>query len=191
MPAVILASGSARRKKLLEEMGVSFTVMLSDADESVLEFIPGKAMEVAERKARDVFQRIKNQKNILVIGADTMVVLENKIFGKPEDRQQAYDTLKELSGKTHEVRTGLCVLSDNPDLCFRCEEVTEVTFRRLSEQEIKRYLDTGEAFDKAGSYGIQDQARYFVSGISGCFFNVIGLPVVRLYEYFLENKFIT
>ena len=115
-----------------------------------------------------------------VLGADTIVVLDDKILGKPKDREDAYNMLKALSGRVHSVFTGVCVIENGTSMTFA--EETQVEFLPLTDEEINRYLDTDEPYDKAGAYGIQGYASKFVRGISGDYFNVVGLPISAIYE---------
>lgn len=177
---IILASGSPRRQELLRRMGLDFTVRAADIDESMDASRPAhdEVRRVAERKAEKAAQSAAAED--VIIAADTIVVVDGRILGKPADEQDAQRMLRLLSGRTHQVMTGLCVRSAN-----RIESetvVTDVTFRALSEQEIAAYIATGDPMDKAGSYGVQGRAAAFVSGLNGDFFSVMGLPVCRLCE---------
>lgn len=177
MKNIILASASPRRRELLSLAGIDFTVQTSNAKE---ETAPGltpdeTVKQLAKIKAYAVAEKNPNK---VVIGADTVVAAEGKILGKPKTREEAYDMLKSLSGKTHYVYTGVCILKDNAKTVFA--EETEVTFYELSDDEIYAYIDTGDCFDKAGAYGIQSGGCTLVKKISGDYFNVVGLPVARL-----------
>ena len=174
--AVILASQSPRRRELLSLLDIVFSVQASDVEETLE---PGLSPEqqvakLSRRKAEAVAHTAQD----VVIGADTVVVYGDKVLGKPESREQAVQMLQLLSGNTHRVMTGLTVLRG--DKVVSCTEITEVTFRELSEKEIEAYVGTGEPMDKAGAYGIQGGGAKFVSGIRGDYFNVVGLPVCRL-----------
>ena len=174
---LILASASPRRRHLLEGLGLDFTVAPSEADETWPALPPGPAAEeVALRKAHAVAQP-----GALVLAADTVVVLDGEILGKPADAAEASATLSRLSGRTHTVVTGLALALDGREAT--AHETTRVTFAPLTDAEIAAYVATGSSLDKAGSYGIQDEGGAFlVSRIEGDYFNVIGLPLRRLYE---------
>lgn len=176
MQHLILASSSPRRKELLENLHLSFDISSSDADES---YVPGTppaeiVMELAERKAKDVAQRFRDS---FVIGADTIVVCDNEVLGKPKDEADATETLNLLSGKTHTVFTGVAIV--HGEKLVRFYEKTDVTFWELTQAEIHAYIKSGEPFDKAGAYGIQGYGSMLVKGISGDYFSVVGLPVSR------------
>lgn len=180
---IILASGSPRRKEILENIGIEFTVVKSVADESSInsEGIPVSlyVQELALLKATEVKSRV-TAKNAIVIGADTVVSIDGKILGKPANDEEAYNMLKSLSGKTHQVYTGYCGISTD-DGSAVCESVcTDVTFADLSDKEIYDYIHTGESYDKAGGYGIQGKGVMLVEKIEGDYFNVVGLPVRSL-----------
>ena len=180
---IILASGSPRRKEILENIGIEFTVVKSVADESSInsEGIPVSlyVQELALLKATEVKSRV-TAKNAIVIGADTVVSIDGKILGKPANDEEAYNMLKSLSGKTHQVYTGYCGISTD-DGSAVCESVcTDVTFADLSDKEIYDYIHTGESYDKAGGYGIQGKGAMLVQKIEGDYFNVVGLPVRSL-----------
>lgn len=176
---LVLASGSPRRRELLAVLGVPFIVRESNVPEVFSPTLtPAEnAMSLARQKAEAVARELSY--DAAVIGADTIVVLEGEIFGKPQDAEDARRMLRFLSGKTHEVITGLCV-TDGQRQTLMAYERTEVTFADLSENEITAYLATGEPLDKAGAYGIQGPAAAFISRICGCYFNVVGLPLYRL-----------
>ncbi len=180
MKKIVLASASPRRRELLAQMGVGdFEVLTSACDETVPAHItsPGARVEyLAAQKAKAVFAR---RSDCTVIGADTVVVLDGAILGKPRDAAHAAAMLTALSGRTHEVYSGMAVLSG--DRVLTAHERTEVTFRALSAQEIADYIATGEPLDKAGAYGIQGRACVFIRGICGDYYNVVGLPVCALH----------
>ncbi len=195
---VILASGSPRRKQLLEEAGIAFTVKVSEADETLdadqLADPPEAAKKLAERKAGAVVQEVLSGDYTgmaMVLGADTMVVLGTEIFGKPHSLSDATRMLRCLSGRTHDVLTAVSVWlvsapePDNVSLGFRTfVDRTAVTFKELSDEDIAAYLKKGESFDKAGAYGIQGEGAHLVERIDGAMDTVIGLPVGRLLEEF-------
>lgn len=174
---IILASASPRRRELLSVITKDFRVFPSDAEEILPEGTePLKSAEIlSEIKAKALMGMYPDS---LIIGADTAVILGEKILGKPKDCDDAFKMLKSLSGKTHTVITGCTLIYKEKTVSFT--EKTEVEFFPLSDNEILEYIKTGSPFDKAGSYGIQDQGSLFVKRISGDFYNVIGLPIARL-----------
>ena len=174
---IVLASASPRRRELLQRAGVTFTVRVSDADEQISPDTPPHeaVMSLARQKAQAV---AKSCPDDLVIGADTVVVYDGAILGKPADAADAVRMLRMLSGKTHTVYTGVCLLSPGKTETFF--EQTQVTFYPLTQQEIEAYVATGEPMDKAGAYGIQGRGCTLVQGICGDYFNVVGLPVAAL-----------
>lgn len=174
---LILASQSPRRKELLGLLHIPFTVRVADIDETM---DSGKnpadeAARVSKRKA----QAVPREQDDVIIAADTIVVLDDKVLGKPADADQARAMLTALSGRDHQVMTGVTVLKGQT--CLTCTEVTDVHFRPLSQREIERYVATGEPMDKAGAYGIQGGAALFVEKLRGDYYNVMGLPVCRLF----------
>lgn len=179
---IVLASKSPRRSEILKNAGFDFTVRTQDADETLPDGIsPEEAvMLLAERKAKAV----ERKENEIVLGADTVVVLEEKILGKPTSEETAFEMLKSLSGRTHSVYTGVfAILNDGArKFCVK----TDVEFLEISDREIEEYISTEEPFDKAGAYGIQGFASKFVKRINGDYFNVVGLPVSTIYENILK-----
>ncbi len=177
---IILASASPRRKELLNVITENFKVIPSTVDESIPESLPiSKVPEfLAELKAKDIAY---NHPNSLVIGADTCVIADNKVLGKPKDRQEAYDMISLLSGKTHLVITGCSIVFEGTVKTF--SSVTEVEFYKLSEEDINNYVNTSEPYDKAGAYGIQGKGSLLVKKINGDYFNVVGLPISMLNNY--------
>ncbi len=176
---IILASQSPRRRELLERMGLTgFRVVSPDVDENLGEELPPAELvsRLSRRKAQAVAQQVKQ--DALIVAADTVVALEGTILGKPADELSAFRMLTTLSGARHQVYTGLTVLRGE-EVCTEYE-VTDVTFRELSEGEIEDYIRTGEPMDKAGAYGIQGYGALFIEGIQGDYYNVMGLPVCRL-----------
>lgn len=175
---LVLASASPRRKAILENAGFEFTVCPAKGeispgqnarpDEFVVENALLKAREVA-----DIYDE-----NQIILGADTIVYHDGEILGKPKDKAQAFEMLKRLSNRTHQVYTGYAVI--HGDKTVTGCEITSVTFRALDDREIEDYIATGEPFDKAGAYGIQGRGCVFVSRIEGDFFNVAGLPICRI-----------
>lgn len=181
---LILASGSPRRNEILRTAGYAFEIVPSGADENIAPCAPGDyAAALAEKKAREVLARRPGD---VVLGADTVVHLDGRILGKPRDEAQAEQMLAMLSGRVHEVYTGVSVVSQNAHESFY--ERTAVRFFSLTREEILAYVQTGEPMDKAGAYGIQGRGALLVEGIDGDFFNVMGLPVARLARV-LEKRF--
>lgn len=180
---LILASKSPRRSEILKTAGYDFVIRVADADETIPEGTsPEDAVVLlAARKAMAV-DRADNE---TVLGADTIVVLDDKILGKPKDREDAFNMLKNLSGRVHSVFTGVCIVEKGKSMTL-CEE-TKVEFMPLTDEEIYTYIDTNDCYDKAGAYGIQGYASKFVRGINGDYFNVVGLPISAIYEKFFKN----
>ena len=173
---LILASQSPRRKELLGLFHIPFTVRVADIDETMDENkLPfDEVARVSRLKAEAVERDAEN----VVIAADTIVVLGDQLLGKPRDEAHAEEMLTALSGRAHQVMTGVTVLRG--DRAITATEITDIHFRELSSREIRRYIATGEPMDKAGSYGIQGGAALFVEKLQGDYYNVMGLPVCRL-----------
>ena len=174
----VLASQSPRRRDLLQLLRIPFTVCPADVDEAMNESLPAHR-EVA-RVSICKAEATHREPGDVVIAADTIVVLDGKILGKPADRAEAIAMLQALSGRDHQVMTGLTVLQD--DRALTHTEITDVHFRPLTQEEILRYVETGEPMDKAGAYGIQGYAAPFVESIRGDYYNVMGLPVCCLWQ---------
>lgn len=174
---VILASGSPRRRELLGEMGIEFEIDVPDVDETVAGAPDEMVRVLAERKARAVAEK---RSEGLIVAADTLVALDGRALGKPVDDEEAKDMLSSLSGRTHDVFTGVCVMDAASGRCMVEADRTGVCFREVSNEEIESYVATGEPRDKAGAYAIQGGAGAFVSGYEGSRTNVIGLPVELL-----------
>jgi len=174
---LVLASASPRRRDLLARLGLAFSVRPSDADETWPDLPPGPASEeVALRKARAI-----DAAGALVLAADTVVVLDGDVLGKPADAAEAHATLARLAGRTHTVATGLALRLGDRETTAHA--LTAVTFAPLTDAEIAAYVATGSPLDKAGSYGIQDDlGALLVERIEGDYFNVVGLPLRTLYE---------
>ena len=180
---LILASNSPRRRELLAGLGIPFEVrVLSDIDESFPANLPVSetALYIASRKAEAYKTHITD--NELIITADTVVIVDNEILGKPVDEADAIRMLHKLSGRTHQVTTGVCLLTATQERRF--DVTTDVTFKTLTDDEIHYYVSHYKPFDKAGAYGIQEWIGYIgVTGLHGSYYNVMGLPVQRIYEY--------
>ena len=175
---LILASQSPRRKELLGLFHIPFTVQVADIDEAM---DPSKSpQEEVSRVSRLKALAVAGNSEDVIIAADTIVVLEGNVLGKPADRRDAIRMLTALSGRDHQVMTGVTVVRGSRILTHT--EVTDIHFRPLSHAEILRYVDTGEPMDKAGSYGIQGGAALFVEKMHGDYYNVMGLPVCRLWQ---------
>ena len=179
MIPIILASASPRRQELLANLGLPFEIKVSDVDESMDEQMsPAQQVEqLAERKATAVAAQLNQG---LVIGADTLVVLNQSVLGKPADRQEAIEMIKRLQGRSHEVFTGLAVIDAATGKTVVTHQATAVRFKPMTVEQIERYVDTGEPYDKAGAYAVQGKASIFIDSIRGCYFNVVGLPVAKL-----------
>ncbi len=177
MKKIILASSSPRRKELLKTAGLEFEVHVKDVDESVPEGTPSAeaAKMTAAKKAAVIAEEYKND---IVIGADTIVVANGRILGKPKDEADAEEMLKMLSGIEHEVITGVCIICDGTAQNFA--QISKVKFYDLTDEEIKAYVASGEPMDKAGSYGIQGLGCTLVEKIEGDYFNIVGLPVAEV-----------
>lgn len=183
---IILASASPRRAQILSQIGFNFKVVPSSVEEVFTNHDPIEvAKDLALRKANEVADKHPES---IVIGADTIVFLKNKILGKPTSEAEAADMLKKLSGNTHVVYTAFAIIQKSENKQFVDLETTEVTFRNLSNEEINSYVESGSPMDKAGAYGIQDQSAVFVEKINGDFYNVVGLPISKIYSY-LQKKF--
>lgn len=187
---IVLASKSPRRKEILELLGVDFDIQTADADEScdicepsllvrTLAARKGEAL-MAQRKGRG-----ESNEGVLFIACDTLVFADGQILGKPRDRADAKRMLECLSGRSHEVYSGLYLSLDGKSVSAHAS--TEVIFSKMTESEIEKYLDSGEPFDKAGAYAVQGLAAVHIKGIKGDYFNVVGLPVNLLYETLKEE----
>ena len=179
MTGLILASASPRRRELMELAGYKFDVICADIVETVPKNVPPYevVMSLAMQKAQAV---AKEHDNAVVVGSDTVVALDGKILGKPHSAQEACEMLRMLSGRTHKVFTGVAIVCGDKSKNFYDE--TDVEFYPLDDEEIKRYVATGEPMDKAGAYGIQGKGAVLVKKINGDFFNVMGLPISKLYR---------
>lgn len=179
---IVLASQSPRRAKLLKQINLNFKVVTADIDESIIK--NEMPVDAVKRLALQKLEAVRpNVKEGIIITADTIVVLNNKIIGKPKDEKDAEKILKMLSGKTHFVYTGFSVYNMYNNKKTTRYEKTAVTFRELNIKEIREYIQTGSPMDKAGAYGIQDDfGAVFVKKINGCYYNVVGLPLTKLYN---------
>lgn len=182
---IILASKSPRRKELLELMGIQdFEVKVSNVDETLKEnlTIQEQIKDLAHRKAKAVLDTMGE--DCIVIGADTIVEKNGKVYGKPKTKQEAYDMLKELSNATHQVVTGVCVLKkkDGNVTCYVDEDTTQIEIKPLTDQEIMDWIESGEAMDKAGAYAIQGKFAVHIQKMNGNYHSVMGLPINKLYD---------
>ena len=180
---LILASASPRRAEVLRDAGIAFDVRPSEIDETRR---PGESAQklvarLAEAKARAASLAQRREGNCIVIGADTIVEMDDEIFGKPRDAAHAAEMLGALSGRTHQVLSGIFLLRTADYATRSAIESTSVTFATLDRAEIENYVATGEPLDKAGAYAIQGHAGRYITKIEGCYFNVVGLPLARLY----------
>ena len=183
MSKIVLASQSPRRKEIMETAGFEFEIIVSNAEEKIEENLSPE--EVAKSLSLQKAQAVASDNpEKIVIGADTIVVLDNEILGKPKDRNDAYKMLKKLSGKSHKVYTGIAVICGEKIVSEAVS--TEVEFFELSDEEIIKYIETNEPMDKAGSYGIQGRGCLLVKGIRGDYFNVVGLPIATLSKIIKE-----
>ncbi len=184
MKEIVLASTSLRRSALLRQIGIPFEVTPPDVDESLYSFEAdpaGTAERLALAKARSAADRpgIRGR-DCLVLGADTVVLFEGQILGKPEDAEDAYAMLRKLTGRSHRVLTGFALLDAGTNRSVTGHEWTTVCMRDCTDEEVRAYVDTGEPLDKAGSYGAHALGAGLITRVEGCFYNVIGLPLARL-----------
>lgn len=178
---IILASASPRRKEILELAGFEFKVIPTDVNETLPKVM--SPAETVEYLSKIKAYPLKNDED-MIIGSDTVVSIDGKIIGKPKDEEDAFNILKTLSGRTHEVFTGVTILYNGEEITF--SEKTDVEFYELSDDEIKTYISTKEPNDKAGAYGIQGKACKFVKKVNGDYFNVIGFPIAKFYEIYKQ-----
>ncbi|EOU1118825.1 Maf-like protein [Clostridium perfringens] len=188
---VILASKSPRRFEILEKIVKEFEVVQSNFDENTIDFkgdIEKYVKDLSRNKAIEVSKRL-NEPSI-VIAADTVVFQNGKVLEKPKNEEDAFSMLSSLSGNTHKVYSGICLINTYDDTVVTDCDCTEVRFSELNPRQIRNYINSGEPMDKAGAYGIQGLGGAFVEGIKGCYYNVMGLPLNKLYKA-LENYDIT
>ncbi|EJT6494321.1 MAG: Maf-like protein [Clostridium perfringens] len=188
---VILASKSPRRVEILEKIVKEFKVVQSNFDENTIDFkgdIEKYVKDLSRNKAIEVSKRL-NEPSI-VIAADTVVFQDGKVLEKPKNEEDAFSMLSSLSGNTHKVYSGICLINTYDDTVVTDCDCTEVRFSELNPRQIRNYINSGEPMDKAGAYGIQGLGGAFVEGIKGCYYNVMGLPLNKLYKA-LENYDIT
>lgn len=179
---LILASASPRRSMLLKQVGLNYRVQVSSINEE--EFLKKGDVEIlALAKAQQVANSLKTG---YVLGADTIVACQKKVLGKPANKEEAREMLRLLSGKTHQVITGVALINVKENLSVTSKAITDVTFRELQEEDINCYISTKEPFDKAGAYGIQGVGALLVEKINGCYYNVVGLPLVKTFQLLKE-----
>lgn len=184
--SLILASKSPRRRSLLEQAGLEFSVIPSNFKENSLSLSSPESYvrRLAEAKAKDISQKYPDS---WVIGADTIVFIDNAMLGKPDTRPEAREMLRRLSGKTHQVLTGYCICCQAMDRLFSETIITDVCFKGLTKLQIDWYIDSGEPFDKAGAYAIQGIGTFLVKRIHGSYTNVVGLPICEVLEFLLNE----
>lgn len=192
MEKIVLASASPRRRELLEQIGIKFDIVVSNEPEDEIDknLSPENyTSELALMKACNVAKKLTGTKrrNSLIIAADTVVYSDGIILGKPKDKEDSFRILKGLSGKTHEVYTGVCVMRLSDGYAVSESVKTSVVFKDLPDSIIKKYIETGEPMDKAGAYGIQGKGAVLVKEINGDYFNVVGLPVSTLYDMLVSE----
>ena len=191
---IILASASPRRQELLKLLFDNFTIQTSSCEENTSFVTPDQyVMDLAKQKALDVAQNISDtDSDQLIIGADTIVFHNNKILGKPQDKEDALEMISSLSGQTHYVYTGICLVSKNgaKQTLHTTHSCTKVHVALLTEEEILKYISTSEPYDKAGGYAIQGLFGKHILGIEGDYFNVVGLPIQLLYTELKNNNYI-
>lgn len=183
---LILASASPRRQKLLSLFGMEFEIYPAEIDEEIYEAkLPHEiVLELSLKKAMKVKEIFSNA---LIIGSDTLVWLEGELLSKPKDEKDAFSILSKLSGRTHKVYTGISIYDTSFASYYQDFAETDVTFREITDDEKRAYIATGSPMDKAGAYGIQDDfGAVFVTNISGCYYNIVGLPVSKLYTLLMR-----
>lgn len=186
MKEYVLASASPRRREILDNLGIDFDIVISNANEDKIDknsmpinlYVQELAL-IKAAAAAEVLNRGKNNKSI-IISADTVVCCDNKILGKPKNKEDAFNMLSMLSGRSHEVYSGICVMRMSDGFAVADYEKTSVTFKKLSPDTIKRYIETNEPMDKAGAYAIQGKGAVLIEKLNGDYFNVVGLPVSKL-----------
>ncbi|HCD09707.1 MAG TPA: septum formation inhibitor Maf [Thermoanaerobacter sp.] len=184
---IVLASKSPRRRELLSNLGLDFEVIESNVEEFSNEKHPSRyVMDLSFNKAMSVAKKLKEE--AIVIGADTIVVIEDKVLGKPKDRDEAFIMLKNLQGRVHTVYTGITIVRTKDFKYVSDFEETKVWIKKLEDEEIFNYIDTGEGYDKAGAYAIQGFGALIVEKIVGDYFNVVGLPISKLFDI-LKREF--
>lgn len=179
---IVLASSSPRRQELLKRITENFKIEVSNFDESLVKFkgdINKYVCELAQEKAMAILHKV--QEESIIIGCDTVVFLSGKILGKPESSEEAMNMLRELSGKTHKVYSGIAMVNNKTNKILTKSVCTEVKFMELSDDMILKYVESGQSYGKAGAYGIQDSGALFVEEIKGCYYNVVGFSLNNVF----------
>ncbi|NQS76395.1 MAG: septum formation inhibitor Maf [Peptococcaceae bacterium] len=191
MKKLVLASSSPRRAELLRQIGLNFEIITSDVDETLLPGLspPEQVEYLARKKAEAVAREVNSGIDGIVIAADTIVVWQEQILGKPLDGEEAFAILSRLQGSAHDVFTGIALVDTHTGGVLTGHEQTRVFLRAIEEDEIRRYIDSGEPLDKAGAYGVQGLAAIFIERLEGCYTNVVGLPLARLSLMFKKFGF--
>ncbi len=186
MKKIILASTSPRRLALLKEMGIEFEVKAPSYNENILgkKFSYKLIEETAEKKGLSVLENLRDAE--IIISADTVVIMENEVLGKPKDFNDAFKMLSKLNGKTHKVVTGVCIIDVEKNQKIIKSQTSKVTFNKLQDEEIKDYINTKKPYDKAGAYGIQELPAGFIKEIKGEYNNIVGLPTELLKQMLNE-----
>ena len=184
---IILASQSPRRAEILRMIGVSFKVESSNIHEEINQKIKQNEIPInlSKAKAEKISHKYPDK---IIIGADTIVVFNKKIFGKPKDKNESKKMLKALSGNCHEVITGVTIMNEKLGVIKTFSETTKVFVRKIPTKQIEFYVNNYNTLDKAGSYGIQEWFSVWIKKINGCYYNVMGLPVSKLYRYLIETE---
>jgi len=180
---IILASGSPRRKQLMELAGIPCEVLVTNVDETIKGPPDKQVRDLALRKA-EAAKEMTGGESTIIIAADTLVYVDKKVLNKPESRMEAFSMLRTLSGRKHTVYTGVAIIAE--DNCANVHahtffDATDVYFRQLSDDDILAYIDTGEPFDKAGAYGVQERGAVLVDRVEGDFYTVVGLPIAKVW----------
>lgn len=191
---IVLASGSPRRREMMDRIGANYSVMPSNKEEKMDNSDPAKLVEgLGKMKAMDIYEQLTDRNpsgNYLIIGADTVVAYKNKILGKPVSREDAFNMIRDFSGDVHHVYTGVCIIiAENGKITEskNYHVATAVTVTDMSDEEINEYIATGEPMDKAGAYAIQGAFAPYISGIEGDYYNIVGFPVCSIYHYIKET----
>lgn len=185
---IVLASNSPRRKQLLQQIGVEFEVIVSNVEEEKYKdgALEEYVKELSYLKAKDIFNKIQDKEKI-VIGADTIVAYNGNVLGKPKDKENAYKMLKMLQGNVCEVITGLCVIGNN-DKIYNTSDNCKVFIQKMTDEEIWEYINTEEPMDKAGAFAIQGIGAKYITKIEGDYYSAVGLPINKLYNILKEEK---
>ena len=185
--SVILASKSPRRENILKQIGIDFEIIPSNiCEDANFNLGPRKFVQYWSKKKAKVVA--KKNKDKIVIGADTIVYFNEKILGKPKDKEESYKMLNNLSGKTHKVFTGVSIVYEEKNILRTFSQMTKVAVREIPKNDILYYIDNYYTLDKAGSYGIQDWFSIWIKKIDGCYYNVMGLPLSKFYKNYLYVK---